>query len=76
MNFPLSVASTTKMANHLNYNTGKHINDIAKLDSGATNHYLKPTHIKLLTHIETPKSQHESLQMSDLLFTNNKNRNC
>ena len=59
LNFPLSVASTTKMANHLNYNTGKHINDIAKLDSGATNHYLKPNHIKLLTHIETPKSQHE-----------------
>ena len=58
LNFPLPVGFT-KMVNHLNYNTGGNKNDIAKLDSSATNHYLKPNHITLLTHTETPKSQHE-----------------
>ena len=47
------------MANHITSNILDNKNDIAKLDSGATNHYLKPNHTKLLTDIQTPVFQHE-----------------
>ena len=51
-NFTLPVASA--MVNHITNGILDNEKHIAKLDSGATNCYLKPNHIKLLTDLQTP----------------------